>query len=247
MEGKHLVSSNLRDGARDCDLGTEHIRSYGLVRKNIREAWKLEQNFQHLEEAKLKLKTSIDRMERQLLIEREKTRKCSGSFNNSEELIRTGLPQVILSRTTTQRSKLPWQQNGNVTKKNEGRSNSRPLQTPARREGQVISLPRLQKAMEDSKKTINEVTLCCRRIPKDQNIIRRMNSAFTQKDHSIVGGKERSHTNDFLTAPKYNDKKIPKEFFAKWMQEASNCEAGTKDELQIPPKDYRRRSVSVTW
>eukprot|EP00795_Rhopilema_esculentum_P009340 gene9340-17043_t len=247
MEGKHLAPSNLREGAKDCDLSTEHIKSYGLVRKNIHEAWKLEQNFQHLEEAKLKLKTSIDRMERQLVIEREKTRKCSGSFNNNEELIRTGLPQVILSRTTTQRSRLPWQQMCKVTKKSEERSNSRPPKTPAKREGQVISLPRLQKAMEDSKKTINEATLCCRRIPKDKNIIRRINSVYTPKGHNVSGGKERSQTNDFLTVPKYSDKKIPKELFGTWMREASDCETGTKDELQIPPKDYTRRSVSVTW
>ena len=177
-DGRERISSSLRTVVRKLDLTTDAGRSTLLVRKNVQETRKLDKSFKDIEERKSKMNNSIERTVTKLLIDSEMVQKSSGCLMSEVENGRIGLPSVIISRPTTQRSKFPWQKNRRIhtdnvaTSKYSSQSPTATVSTARKRN--VSALPRLQKAMEDAKKQVNEVTLQCKKIPRGKNTVRKM-------------------------------------------------------------------------
>lgn len=177
-DGRKRIASSLRTVVKRFDLTSDAGRSTLLVRKNVHENRKLDKSFKDIEEQKSKMNNSIERTVTKLLIDSEMVQKSSGCLMSEVENARIGLPSVIISRSTTQRSKLPWQKNRRIyaddvaTPKYSSQSPATTLSTARKRN--VSALPRLQKAMEDAKKHVNEVTLQCKKIPRGKNPVRKM-------------------------------------------------------------------------
>ena len=254
MEGKGITSSNIRGLGKQIEVGTtDYAKVYGLVRKNVREAWKLEKSYQDIEEEKEKLKSSLERKEKNLIIETEKMRRTSGSLMNDVQVIRNGLPKVIISPTTTKRSKLPWDHIGAgqidsktyfsppaARKTTETRKYSSP-------KGVLPSLPRLQKAIEDSKKHVSDVALFCRKVQREKMNCKNTKDMTTS---NIAKGKkvERS-TMNHLKIPSPKQEKTLKELFDQWQKEGIKTEFKTEivEYLEVPQRDSRKQSASVSW
>ena len=207
-DGRERISSSLRTVLKKLDLTTDAGRSTLLVRKNVYETRKLDKSFKDIEEQKSKMNNSIERTVTQLLIDSEMVQKSSGCLMSEVEHRRIGLPSVIISRPTTQRSKLPLQKNGRIhadyltTSKYSSYSAATTVSTVRKRNGSA--LPRLQKAMEDAKKQVNEVTLQCKKIPRGKNTVRKMVELTRVKrtdafDRSEI--KEDPHAKNYLQVP----------------------------------------------
>ena len=173
MEGKGIVLSNVRSLGRQINHATnDHSKTYGLIRRNGREAWKLERSYQEIEGKKNHLKNAVERMENDLIIEADKMQRTSGSLICNKNIAKDGLPTVIISPATTRRSKLPWEKHVKapltrqtslpcVSKEITAKGNSSQSCNTS------PSLPRLQTAMGDSHNNSGNFSMYCRKVRQE--------------------------------------------------------------------------------
>lgn len=254
MEGKGVTSSNIRALGKQIDQETHsHEKAYGLVRRNVREAWKLEKSYQGIEVEKAKVWNKLERLEKDLLMESEKIHRTSGSLMSDVNLVRAGLPKVVISPSTTKRSKLPWKKIGKAPvekryqnaataqqQKGNGRDVAPTKATPV--------LPRLQKAMEESRKNVSEVGLFCKKIQSGQSIRDSLTKgakggARVKTVEGKVGASLMGHR---LRVPQKKPESLPKAIIEKWRKENNWINLQMTDENTEETNEYRKHSVSVT-
>lgn len=216
-ENQWKLSQNINNVDRSCDAA----RATQLVRRNVQAAHNLQRNHRQIDIQKVKLQSYFEKQEKELLVHSEQTRKCSGRLMIDLDLIKSGLPQVILSPSTTQRSRISWQERSNHSKEAPTASRSRSYTTlPATTQAspkhldrhptthKAPSLPRLQKALADLKRETSDISLYCKKVPVRQKQLKTTNETRNSRSR---GSKEKYSTTkqDHLTVPFKIDEKYP--------------------------------------
>ncbi len=236
------ISHKLTLAAKNADRACDATRAVKLVRQNVRAAWQLERDQKQFEEERMKMQNSFERKERALLLSSEQTRKSSGRLVNDLDLLTIGLPCVILSPSTTKRSRLPWQE-----KNRRGELSTSVGAKSASNKPQVLhkggtrsrsslmqpapALPRLQRAIQDSKKEISDVAIFCKRVQWSKKKVKKINPDLLDS-HARGLSEEEDVKGEFLTVPKQRACRIPTTIFANWAHDESDPETNANTETE---------------
>ena len=224
-----------------------------VIRRNILEAWKLGKSQQKLEEKKKKLKSSVQRIENDLIVETDKIHRTSGNMVCDTHVVTSCLPSVIVSPATTSRSKLPWEKfkKLSVTRQMSSLSSVSSKPTIRRNNSQpcrfLPALPRLHTVIKESKQDVSSVSSYCRRITYEHD--RRVNVDDVNKR---TAKETRELPSNLLQIPSQKQDKSMKEILEKWKIESQSnechvCEGASAALMEKRRSRFKERSATVSW
>jgi len=171
MEGKGITTANIRGlGAQLKHTSSDHVKAYSLLRKNIQEAWKLEKNYRDIEGQKKHLKSNVKRMERELRTDADRMHATSGNLSKGTKSTAASLPTVVVSPSTTRRSKLPWEKlsKGSIDSPDNslaGASKEASTKKNTTLEFKIMpNQPKLKRTVSEPNKNESGVYLSCRKL-----------------------------------------------------------------------------------
>ena len=195
MEGKGVTTANIRGlGAQLKHASNDHVKAYGLLRKNIQEAWKLEKNYREIEGQKKHLKSNVQRMERLLRTDADRMHATSGNFTKGTKSTAASLPTVVVSPSTTRRSKLPWEKLGKGSVDSPDNSLAGASKEASTKRNTTLEFkimpnqPKLKRTVSEPNKNESGMYLSCRKLKhenREQVNIKEMTKMEANEDKDL--------------------------------------------------------------